>query len=332
MSRFLRGHRHAGEPMTEQSAQQDVTGSHRPGFRLAWLAPRHWASWSSFVGAAIIAPLPAAVRGWMADRLAHIWYRFDSRRRRRIMTNLRLCFPSLDDQGLDALLRAHARVAAHMILGYSRLMFRSPAWLRSDCDIVGDVHLERAAARGRNVILLTPHWLSLEYAGIRLNLDRPLMTMIRTHEDPVADWIVTRMRTRFGAVLMPHDAGMLALVRALRRGLLFYYLPDEDQGLPGMVFADFFGVPKASVPVLGRLARSANADVIPMRSAYDPGQRRFTIEFYAPVEGLGGSAPEQDAAVMNAVIERMIRSDPAQYQWSQKVFRTRPPGEPSFYE
>jgi len=34
---------------------------------------------------------------------------------------------------------------------------------------------------------------------------------------------------------------------------------------------------------------------------------------------------------MNAVLESMIREDPAQYMWSFKLFRTRPEGVKSPY-
>jgi KDO2-lipid IV(A) lauroyltransferase len=38
-----------------------------------------------------------------------------------------------------------------------------------------------------------------------------------------------------------------------------------------------------------------------------------------------------DAARMNAVIERQIRSIPAQYFWMHKRFKSRPDGERDFY-
>jgi KDO2-lipid IV(A) lauroyltransferase len=34
---------------------------------------------------------------------------------------------------------------------------------------------------------------------------------------------------------------------------------------------------------------------------------------------------------MNAFIEDRVREAPAQYLWSHKRFKTRPPGEASFY-
>jgi KDO2-lipid IV(A) lauroyltransferase len=39
-----------------------------------------------------------------------------------------------------------------------------------------------------------------------------------------------------------------------------------------------------------------------------------------------------DAARMNAWIESEVRSNPAQYLWVHKRFKTRPPGEPAVYD
>jgi lauroyl/myristoyl acyltransferase len=39
----------------------------------------------------------------------------------------------------------------------------------------------------------------------------------------------------------------------------------------------------------------------------------------------------QDATRMNAVIETLLAPDPAQYAWTQRIFRSRPPGGRKIY-
>jgi hypothetical protein len=41
-------------------------------------------------------------------------------------------------------------------------------------------------------------------------------------------------------------------------------------------------------------------------------------------------SPRREAQ-MNAFIEERVRETPSQYYWLHKRFKTRPPGEPSFY-
>ncbi|MBM3394120.1 MAG: lipid A biosynthesis lauroyl acyltransferase, partial [Betaproteobacteria bacterium] len=41
--------------------------------------------------------------------------------------------------------------------------------------------------------------------------------------------------------------------------------------------------------------------------------------------------PVADARRMNAFIEQQVMEQPEQYYWLHKRFKTRPPGEASFY-
>ena len=41
---------------------------------------------------------------------------------------------------------------------------------------------------------------------------------------------------------------------------------------------------------------------------------------------------QADTARMNLFIEQQIRLNPAQYLWVHKRFKTRPPGEASYYD
>lgn len=304
---------------------------HRPRFRLELLHPRHWAKWGVLLACFGCALLPARARAWLGDAFARRLLAGDGRRRRIALTNLELCGIGADEAEREALLAAHARVACRVALEYGPLMFRSRRYLLERVDIEGLEHVRRAEDEGYNVIALSPHFVALEHAGLRLSLEQRIATMIRVHEDPAADWIATRMRTCTGARLFRHDAGLLSLVRTIRRGAWFYYLPDEDRGRAGMVFAPFFGVPKATVPALARLARAAHAVVLPVRSAFSPETGRFSVRFYAPATDLESPDPTEEAARMNRLLERLVREAPEQYLWTQKIFRTRPPGEASVY-
>ena len=45
-----------------------------------------------------------------------------------------------------------------------------------------------------------------------------------------------------------------------------------------------------------------------------------------------GEGPEVDARRMNEAIEAAVREIPEQYFWVHRRFKTRPPGEPDFYQ
>ena len=71
--------------------------------------------------------------------------------------------------------------------------------------------------------------------------------------------------------LFSRQDGIRPLVRAMREGLPFYYLPDQDFGLRDSVFVPFFGVPAATITGVSRIARLAGAVVVPAVTRQLPG-------------------------------------------------------------
>lgn len=304
---------------------------HRPGFKARFLLPRYWPQWSLYLLSGVLALAPGAVRAKFGDWLAGVFCRGSSKRKRIALKNLSLCFPKLSAKQRQELLYQHFRVSTHLFLGYGRLMLGSPDSLSSQFDVSRLDIVKKTFAQGHNIILLTPHFMALEYAGLYLNRDHDMLTMVRVHKDPVLDWIVTRMRRRYGGTLFSKDANMLALVRSIRSGKWFYYLPDEDYGADKTIFTPFFGISKATVPALGKLAQASRAAVIPMLSSYCPDRRRFSIVFYPPMAQFPSGDLYRDAERMNREMENLISQAPAQYYWTSKIFRSRPRGEDSFY-
>jgi lauroyl-KDO2-lipid IV(A) myristoyltransferase len=307
--------------------------SHTPEFQRHFLHPRFWPTWLLLLVSALFAWVPVRVRAWLGDLVAYWLVRVDSKRRRLALRNLSLCYPQLSEQQRLALLRQHSRVVAHAFLGFGQLLLRSASHLQRQFDIEGLDIVERQVAAGKGIILLTPHSLALEYAGQCLSIDRRMVTIVRVHhKNDVLDWVVTAFRHRYSyGGVYDNSTSMRTLVREVRSGKWLYYLPDDDRAMDNNVFAPFYGIDKASVPTLGRLARACNAAVIPMMTAWSPDRLRFLIRFHAPLETLTGNDEVYDATQVNRAIERILDEDPAQYMWSAKIFRVRPEGEPDLY-
>jgi lauroyl/myristoyl acyltransferase len=155
--------------------------------------------------------------------------------------------------------------------------------------------------------------------------------MYKRPKSVVFDAALRRSRERFGAVMIERDSELRGLIKAMRAGRIFYYLPDQDPGDSSFVFAPFFGVPTATVTALGRIARLADAVVIPCSTRIRSCGRGYEVQFDAPLENVPSGVEQGDAAAMNAAVEKTVRRNPAQYMWTYKRFKTRPVGERDFY-
>jgi KDO2-lipid IV(A) lauroyltransferase len=244
--------------------------------------------------------------------------------------NVDLCLPELGEEGQRRLVRRHFRSLGVSMLCYGISWWASPAQLRRLVNFHDRHHYDDAIASGRAIILLTPHFLSIDVGGICLSSERPMITMYRSSRNKLVDAMLKK-RGRFGAVLFERKSNLKALIRHLREGRPFYYLPDQDPGGAEGVFVPFFGVPAATVTALSRIAKMTDAVVIPCYNRILPWGRGFEVRFIAPLSDYPSDDPEKDARRMNEEVERAVRQNSEQYLWGYRRFKTRPEGSPSVY-
>lgn len=300
-------------------------------FRWRYLAPRYWGTWMGIGLLAVLARLPRRLLCGLAPVLGALLRQGSAKRRRIVAVNLSLCFPQWSAAQREALLREYFRYSAQCLLDYGLLWFGSARQHARRIHIEGEEHYLRLRALGTPVILLAPHTLALDHGGLRMSQCHDGVSFAKPMRNPVVEWINHRSRTRYSGDIFVREQGLRPAIREIRKGRFFYYLPDEDLGLEGAVFAEFFGVPKATLTALGRLARLTGSAVLPSFAYYDAARDRYVLRLWPPLASFPSDASEKDARAMNAAIEEAIAVSPAQYFWSLRLFRTRPEGEADPY-
>jgi lauroyl-KDO2-lipid IV(A) myristoyltransferase len=312
-------------------AAAPIDSGYPPPFDRRFLAPRFWPAWLGRGLFRLFSLLPHRARRAVGARIGDLVYARSAKRRAIVLTNLEWCFPELDAQQREAWARGYFRQMAQALCDYGLMWWGSARALERRLMIEGVEHLRTQQAAGRPVILLTCHATALDFGALVLGRHFPAVGMVNNARNPLADWWMARGRTRFGSVLYRRSDGMRPILRAIRAGYAFYYLPDEDLGPENSVFVPFFGVPAATITALSRLARLTGAAVLPYTSYYRESDGRYVARVFPPLEGFPGSDDAADAARMNLALEKLIRLAPEQYMWSLRLFQSRPDGTPPPY-
>jgi KDO2-lipid IV(A) lauroyltransferase len=272
--------------------------------------------------------LPIPWLSAMGAAIGSILYRFG--RGRVTDINLRLCFPDMPETERRAIGIKHFRMLGRSVLELSKLVWGTDKDLLAMIHVVGIEHLQ--ALKGTPVIALAPHFVGLNVGGIRVAYECPGTASIYSRQkNPVLDDIFLKARTRFGnPVLVSRQEGLRAVVRTIRAGHPFYFLPDMDFGARDSIFVPFFGVPTATITAMPRIAALTGARILPVitRQVGDG----YEVKFYPPWDDYPTGDLEADVRRMNAFIEERVLEMPEQYFWAHKRFKTRPPGERSPYE
>lgn len=272
--------------------------------------------------------LPWRLVAWLGQGLGLLFYALGRERRRVARTNFRRCLPELNDSAREQLVRAHFRAFGRSLLERGILWWSRPARLKQHVHVSGLEHLPA----DRPAILLAPHFVGLDVAWSRLTLERHLASVYSQQKNPVFDRVLLKGRSRFNnPLLISRLDGLRGIVRAVKSGVPFYYLPDLDFGPRDAIFVPFFGVPAATITGLPRLARLTGAAIIPCITRQLSGGR-YEVTLHPAWQHYPSDDIVADTTRMNAFIEQQARTMPEQYYWLHKRFKTRPEGEPRFYD
>jgi len=274
--------------------------------------------------------LPLPILGRIGNAVGWLMYYVIPKRRKIALTNLRLCMPELGEAERVAIAKRH-------FMGYSRsILERSLIWWAPLPRLRRLIHIEPAVPQAEMesgpTILLCPHFVCLDVAGVAARVI-PVSTIYSPQKNKAFDDLLRYGRERFGPVrLFTREDGVKPILRALRDGLPYFMLPDMDFGEKDASFVPFFGIPAATLTALGRLSAATGAKVIPVVATFLPNYKGYRVVFYPAWEDYPGKDMIAATQRMNDFIEARVREHPAEYFWTHKRFKTRPPGEPSFYE
>lgn len=309
---------------------------HRNRFRLLLLHPRHWFTWLGLVCFFVVTLLPLSIIDRVSAYLGSVAARKNKKRYNIVKINLSLCFPEKDVAEIEQMVNQHFRAQYRSVMHYFILWWRPAAVVRKKIKTSGFEQISQYQQQGKQIIILLAHNVGLEFAVAAISMDYKMNGPYKTVRNPVIDWMVARGRMRFGKkrgiTLFTREDGLRPLIRETRADKILVYLADEDLGRKSSIFVPFYGVSKATIPLLGRLAKACDAVVLPCVCCYQPDDKRYFIKLLPKIEDLPSGDDEKDSLNMNKAIEQVINHCPVQYLWTLRYFQTRPQGEAEIYD
>ncbi len=276
-----------------------------------------------------LAALPYGLVARSGEALGSGLYTLPSKRKHVLLSNLRLCFPEMDESQRDSLARS---TLAHVIRSY---LERGMQWYGSAQALLDltefESAIELADSYAQPTIFLGFHFAGIEAGCMAYAARFPVASLYTPMSDPPTEHIARAQRARFGTLMIPRKHSAREAIRILKSGTPLMLAADMDFGLRDSAFVPFFGVQACTLTAVSRLARLSGARVIPFTTRVLPGYRGYRLKIFEPLEDYPCGNDEADALLTNRFLETQIRSMPDQYYWVHRRFKRRPEGEPSIY-
>jgi KDO2-lipid IV(A) lauroyltransferase len=187
-------------------------------------------------------------------------------------------------------------------------------------------------ARGRGLVLLTPHMGSFEVSAQayaeRFGARQPITVLYRPARQAWLRELEETARARPALATAPANlAGVRLLMRALRRGETLGLLPDQVPPDGMGVWVPFFGQPAYTMTLAARLAQQTGAAVLSLWCERLPRGAGYVVRVSPlahPLPESGGdeaALQEASAVAINRSMEALIRKHPAQYIWGYHRYK-----------
>ncbi len=293
-----------------------------------------FAGFAALIGSKFLSLIPMRVIAAASGPLSTLAWGLAKSRRRVALTNLQLCFSQMPEAERETIARAHFRAYMQAALEHGFLWNASSEKIRNYVTLHDEHHWKQFQQRENQkpVIWLCPHFIGLDACAIRISVDTSGCSLYSEQSNADLDQMMLAGRTRFSqSKIIARTEGVKPIIRAMKSGLPFYYLPDMDFGARDSVFVPFFGVQAATITGVSRLAKLTGAAVVPVIATQRPNGQGYDVRFYPAWDEFPSGDDEADARRVNAFIEARVCENIPQYLWTHKRFKTRPPNESSVY-
>jgi Kdo2-lipid IVA lauroyltransferase/acyltransferase len=281
---------------------------------------------------ALLSALPYRLVVLFGYGLGAIAARIPGKRNRVVKTNLRLCFPQLDNSAIDAIANEHWKLLGRSIAERGIIWLGSAQAVSNMIEVRSAVDLNDKKPR----ILVNMHFTGIEgsivISALAAERGWPRTSgLFQRMKNSFFNERIIRWRNRFGGNAIDRQGNLLGLIREIRKGNLIIIAPDLDLGLRDSVFVPFFGIETNTITAVSRLASITHAEVCMMVTTLLPDRSRYSCVISKPIDSFPSDDPIADTARLNAIYEAEVRQHVAEYYWVHKRFKNRPDGQTSPY-
>ena len=297
---------------------------HVPDFSYRFFHPKYWGIWLGLGLLRLLAFIPFKQKFTVGKLLGKIFYLIAGKRRRLAKANIDLCFPEKTEMERNQILKENFNSIGIALMEMTIVWWgdhknnHKNAFERNIVSFTGVHNLEQAQQQGKGVLILSPHFTTLELSGLFISFLTNYYAVYRPHDNPFMDYLIAKGRSiQFdnGEHVEPISKNNTRqMLKVLRAGKTMAILPDQRYRAKGHIEVPFFGALSKSNPATSKLAKMTGCAVVPAFTRR-LGDNHYEFEFLPALENFPSGDDYQDTLRLHHLYEEEIRRNPSQYLW-----------------
>lgn len=264
--------------------------------------------------------------------MGRILYYFIPYRRRLILANIRQVFA--DKLGRDEQIHLAKAYYTHLATSLKegiQLRFMNEETLKNKVRVIGHEHMLAVIAQNKGVLVLTGHFGNWEFAplGGVLNFKTfqgQFHFIRRTLRFKALERLMFNNYYKAGLHVIPKKNSLDKVCAALEQNHAVIFVLDQHASLVNRdgIAVEFFGKKAGTYRSLATLARHTAVPVVPA-AGYRLADGTHVLEFFPPLPWRDYDSTQealyQNTLVYNQALERIILTNPAQWNWMHRRWK-----------
>lgn len=292
-----------------------------------FLHPKFWGIWLGLGMLKVFSWLPYSAKFSVGRALGKLMFWLAPKRRKIALTNIQIAFPEKSTQQQTNLLKAHFSSLGISIIEMAIVWFgdhkhnHENAFERGLVEFIGHENLQAAQAQGKGVLILAPHFTTLEVTGLFVSFLTNYHAVYRPHDNPLMDYLIAKGRSiQFdnGETVEPvSNSNTRKMLKVLRVGESMTFLPDQRYRAKGSISVPFFDKPCPSNSATSKIAKLTGCAVVPTftRRIETDNKVYYEVEFLPALTDFPSGDDVADTLRLHQLYEHAIRQAPEQYLW-----------------
>jgi len=262
----------------------------------------------------------------ISDFLFVIVYYIVGYRRKVVQENLRNAFPEKTEQERQTIERKYFKYMADLIVETIKMVTASEKSIIKRVTCTNPELIEQYFAQGRSIMGAVGHYCNWEMADLRgsLYIKNPILVVYKPLSNAVFDEFFIKMRSRFGANLIPMKNVLRTMVQRKNDLIFSFFVADQTPVKhEATYFTTFFNQPTAFFLGIEKMAKLTNpivifCDVKCVKRGY------YTYTIIPITDKPKETAEYEITEAYVKCLETMIRREPQYWLWSHRRWKFKP--------
>ncbi|MBI80272.1 MAG: hypothetical protein CMQ51_07600 [Gammaproteobacteria bacterium] len=291
---------------------------------LNFFSPLYFVTWIFYLLMRLLALLPHHLQISIGKILGKIIHIFARKRRKIADSNIKICFPRLNQEEKINLRKKHFECLGISLTELSMAWFGSKEKIRSLIKINGKENLEIALSKGKGVILFCGHFTTFEFFFPALESVYPkISAMYRSQKNELLNKIMTKGRERSIDHLYPEE-NVRDMIKSLSNNYIVWYAPDQSYQQKYSSLINFFGIPTMTNTATSRIAKISGAAVLTYFCKRLPNNKGYILDIGKPIKNFPTGNINLDTQYLMDELQSYIKECPEQYNWIHRKFKGSP--------